>query len=224
MRQKGPVNDQPVVAFDIARVSLVVVDAVAVEGQGRVAEQQGRVGHQRLGQCLVRASHGRCGAVGAVRAIDQVLPFGQRQRLTLADVVAHPHEGQRPAAPLLAGDALDPADPLGPHARQQGRVEHQLARRPHPARQAEVGDEPAARRRVSVAAEPVGRLRVPEIDVMREGGQGVANLHRARIAQCRQQRLRAGGVHRVGAGLRAVAVCGHLRNVTANGRLRKCRN
>ena len=52
------VHDQARIALDLGHVAAVVVDAVAVEGQRRVAEQQHVVGHDAARELLVGGSAG----------------------------------------------------------------------------------------------------------------------------------------------------------------------
>ena len=92
-RDQRAVHDQARIALDLGDVAAVVVDAVAVEGQRRVAEQQ----HRRRARSRARrprrsarrwrlapASPG-CGGV----AVDDVVLFGQRDAARVGDLVAH---------------------------------------------------------------------------------------------------------------------------------------
>ena len=81
-RGKRPVDNQSRVTLHYPRVGKVVVDAVAVEGQGRVAEQKSRIGIDGPSPwCLGRRRflrRGRC-AGGGIIPINQILFLDQRQ-------------------------------------------------------------------------------------------------------------------------------------------------
>ena len=101
-----PVDDQPRIALDLGDVAAVVVDAVAVEGERRVAEQQHRIGrHRPCGRLVGR----RAAPAGARRArlrqvaVDDVVLLGEQQLAVARDLVAHGDEHQG------AGLALAPA-------------------------------------------------------------------------------------------------------------------
>ena len=93
MGEKRAVDDQTAVAFFVTSIVGIVVDAVAVEGQGRVPEELGWRKSERLGfhgdfwGCL-RLCRWRVGG-----AIDEFLPFRDRKRVALFDIVAQAHEG-----------------------------------------------------------------------------------------------------------------------------------
>ena len=110
-REQRPVDDEPGIALDLGDVAPVVVDAVAVEGQGRVAEQQHVVGVD-------------VAAPGGVRAVRAAAPApprrpragrGRRCRaprraptpVAVRDLVAHQDEDERAGAALLQADVGD---------------------------------------------------------------------------------------------------------------------
>ena len=75
-RGQRAVHDQPRIALDLGDVAAVVVDAVAVEGQRRVAEQQHGVGHDRRAATAASA-----GAAAAAADSPGAPPPGRRCRV-----------------------------------------------------------------------------------------------------------------------------------------------
>lgn len=82
-------------------------------------------------------------------------------------------------------------------ASQKWAVPDEVTRSPHAARQAKIGDKPPLCR-VPVAAQIAGRLCVPKVDVMGEGGERIANRDGPCIAKSGRQCLRATDIHQVG--------------------------
>ena len=134
-------HDEAGVALDGGGVGLVVVDAVAVVGERTEPEEAHRVGRQREPPVGVRRSSGRSrrgrspwagGAVG-LGAVDDVLLLDADRGAAHAQLVAHGHEGQLPAAPALHRDVGQgrPAGQLGAH--RDRPVPVVAAAREHPA-------------------------------------------------------------------------------------------
>jgi hypothetical protein len=202
------VHDQARVALHLGHVLAVVVDAVAVEGEGRVAEQQHVVRHDlaRPHGAGGRGLRGRRRVARLRRAaVDDVVLLGERQAGGVVHLVANQHEHQLAAAPALAGDRLDARD--APHrlAHPQRREELQPAARPHAPRQRHRRQEAAALR-VAVGADlALARLR-QEVQPVRQRRDGVAARGRRVVAvqRGRPAAQRRGGdlvVQRLGAAL-----------------------
>jgi hypothetical protein len=106
------VHDQTGVALDLGDVLAVVVDAVAVERQCGIAEQQDIVRHDlalpwRILRRLLRWRHD---TVGALRfSIDDLVELDQRRLggIVAAQLVAHLDEHQGTGATSLRGHVVD---------------------------------------------------------------------------------------------------------------------
>ena len=151
------VHDQAWIAFLVADIVHVVVDAVAVAGQGRIPEQQHRVRHDC---CLLCSLHGGGGRGrldgGALRpAIHQVLPLAECRAVRSRDDVADGDEHQPPAAALLFLDGQDGAGALHGVAGVEGGQQRHLAPGPHAARQVVHGGQEAAAPRMAVRSQAV---------------------------------------------------------------------
>ena len=86
-REHRPVHDEARIAFDLGDVAAVVVDAVAVEGQRRVAEEQHVVGDPLRSQARDRRRGGgrRRDVVGLRRfAVHDVVELGERDSASSA--------------------------------------------------------------------------------------------------------------------------------------------
>src|SRR2546422_8572729 len=103
-RDQRTMHDQARVALDLRHITAIVVDAVAVERERRIAEQQHLVRYPLLlpGGCAGNGVR-RNGDVGRLRrlAVDDVLELGQRDVVLAADTVLmpdfHEHECTAPA-------------------------------------------------------------------------------------------------------------------------------
>jgi len=198
MCEKRAVNDETVVAFDVSRIAFVVVDAVAVEGERGVAEQECAVEMHGFGVVLARWGHGwRWLCLRLVFAVNEVLVFGQGKGHALLDVVAHAHKSQRTRTARFAGNAFDHRGFFSADACEKRAMPDEFSGGPHPTRQTEIGNK-AALGGMPVAAQGVGRLRIPKVDVMRKRWQGIANLNWCHVAKGGGQGLRAPDIHRVG--------------------------
>ncbi len=115
------VDDQAGITFDLGDVVAVVMDAVAVEGQRRVAKQQHRIGHMAFAMLGGQRRRRRLGGRGvlAIRrhvAIDDVLPLADGEAARRGDDVVDRDEAQRARA---AG--------LHRHVRDGRRARHLVA-------------------------------------------------------------------------------------------------
>ncbi len=107
----GPCTTRPGIALHLGDIAAVVVDAMPVERQRRIAEQQHVIG--------AGSSRRHCASAGAACAGGAGSPGFGLSRYTMScsstsasppssnDLVAHSHEHQRPAAPLLRADVGD---------------------------------------------------------------------------------------------------------------------
>ena len=104
------VHDQARVALDRRHILAVVMDAVAVESQCRVAKQQYIVGRDlALPDRSFFSRHGRRHRVARLGggAINDVVRFAQRQPAGVMHFMRHQHEQQIAAAPSLVRDRFD---------------------------------------------------------------------------------------------------------------------
>ena len=131
-------HDEAGVTLNARDIAAVVVDAVAVEGERRVTEEQHGVGHDLAAELLVarRGCGGRLRRIGRRRiAVDDVVFLAQRQALGVAEVVAHADENQCTAAALFHGHVLDRRHARDRLAHTQGLQKVEPATGPHAARQ-----------------------------------------------------------------------------------------
>jgi hypothetical protein len=120
-------------------IGRVIVDAVAIERQGRIAKEQrwccSNFPAVLATRCRVRRSFWGCGIRRRHLAVNDILPFRQHLATRAFDVVGNGHEAQHSRAPLLDRHTLN----LRPAAHQIADaniiVEGKLPARPHPARQ-----------------------------------------------------------------------------------------
>lgn len=204
-------HNEPVIALYLAGIGLIVVNAMAVKCKRRVAkEHRGIERHPFAVRFINRCDRWRDWR-GLILAVDQFLPLGQNQCAALTNVVAYAHKGQWSAATRFAQDAVNCCRLRRPDTGKKWLVKHQLARRPHPARQAKVRQE-AALGGVAVAPQGAGGLRVPKIDLVKERWKWVACGDVRRIAQGRAQRICTGDIHDVGLRL-AIGLGCHARHI-----------
>ena len=192
-------HDQAGVPFDLLRVVAVIVDAVAVERHGRVAEQQRWCGHNAGCVIALRYVPDRLRRVPAraVFTVDQILSFLDGQLSVATDFMFDGDETQRPTAPLFHHHVLDHRPARHLLSNPQRRVEFQRATGPHAAGQRHRRQEATARR-MPVAAQRIhrrGGLGQAEMDHLRGdvtvghlGTQGRAEL----LDQRRRQTFRRG--------------------------------
>ena len=156
-RDQRPVDDEAGVAFLVPRVRPVVVDAMAVEGERRVAEEQRRArvdGARPLGR-LVRTRRALRIARAWRVAIHDVLRFLDDHALRVGDLVAYGDEDERSGAAFLLRDLRDHGAAPDRGAHGQRPHEPQLAAGPHAPRKRGGGKEPPAR---GVAVDAEARL------------------------------------------------------------------
>ena len=94
-------HHQPLIAFDIARIVRVIVNAMPVAGERRIAEQQSCIERNLSPIHLIRPGHRALWGIRTGRwilAIDEVLPFGQAKGALLPDLVAQGDKSQWAAA------------------------------------------------------------------------------------------------------------------------------
>jgi hypothetical protein len=208
---RAPGDDQARVALGLPRVGRVVVDAVRVECDGAVAEQQGLVGKQlprEVGLRLRRASRARRPAQAGVPEHDPVLVLDDRGlgRGVGEDLVPQLHQGQATGRAFLRRGGQDLGDAAHrlahPDVAQESRAPASQHQPPRPARQA------VEERRVPVHAQrPLTGERCEERDVPATGQAVAAAPGKGVVIQCRRdpphQRQRAdvlglgGGAHGV---------------------------
>ena len=204
---------------------MVVVDAVAVVGQGRELEEGDRGGEEGLGPFRrgfaaatrlagpsrvpaaaarhpVRARRmgcaaalaGRCrllrggllpgGRSGRARrgfAVDDHLLLLHAPAIPLQDRVAHGHEYEPAAPPVLLGDAHDPRPELRRLTERHRMERPERASRPHAAGQVDVGHEVPAHL-VSVARQAGSAAGLSEVEPVPSQREGVALRDAQRIA------------------------------------------
>src|SRR5256885_1282866 len=148
-RDQRTMHDQAGVALDLRHITAIVVDAVAVERERRIAEQQHLVRYPLLlpGGCAGNgARSGRDVGRLCRFAVDNVVELGQRNVLLAvgAELVPDLHEYERTAAAGFFVDALDRRYSRDRVAHAQRPVELQLAAGPHAPGQRYRGQAPAA--------------------------------------------------------------------------------
>ncbi len=178
LRQKRAVGDEAIIALNIEGIGFIIMDAMAVHGEGGISEQFGR--GEAVGFLM-----GFVGSRGwrrrfwrrrvRVLAVNEVLVFGDTQGAGLVDVVAQGDEGERASAAGLLCDRRDCGGFGGGLAGEKRRVKLQRPTRPHAAGQAKVGDETAGFR-MTILPESFWRLYIPEIYLVPEGRQGITRL------------------------------------------------
>src|SRR6267143_1283292 len=202
------VDDQARVALDLRYITAIVVDAVAVERERRIAEEERLIRHPLLlpGGCGGRGLR-RGSDIGRLRrlAVDDVVKLGQRDVVLAVGTELMPdfYEHQRTAAAGFFVDALDRRHARDRVAHAQRPVELQLAAGPHAPGQRYRGQEPAAPG-VAVRADFGLAVQRQEIQPMPQRRQGRARLRSCRFAVQgrRERRIRHGGddvVHRFSA-------------------------
>ena len=152
------VDDESRIALDTLRIVAVVVDAVGVEGERRIAEQEYRIGRQaahRVGglgfDCCGRRGRGRC-CRGFAK--DDVLLLADRGDAIRRNVVAQRHEEQVAARTALGLDRVDRGD-AGQRGTDRDRCDElDAAARPHAARERDGREQArAVAARVTVVAD-----------------------------------------------------------------------
>ena len=144
-------HDEAWIALNFRDVAPVVMDAMAIEGERGIAEQQhivrrdaavpGRAGFRSDRRWHWVTRLGRS-------AVDDVVLFGQRKALGIGNLVLDQHKHQITRAARLVRDGFDARGALHRIAHQQGVVlfPPQTPARPHTARQRHRGQKAAARR------------------------------------------------------------------------------
>ena len=135
-------HDQPRIALFPGHVIAVVVDAVAVEDQRRITEQQHRVRVDRPLPDRVRRwvrgwRNGRLPACafGGRPAVNDVVFLDDGRAFGAGNLVAHQHEDQRPALAFLGADVEHFRAPPDLVADPKGSGESDAPARPHAPRQ-----------------------------------------------------------------------------------------
>ena len=220
------VDHQPGIALDASDVAPVVMDAVAIEGQRRVAEQQHIVGQHGAAEVGVAGrSHGCgfgiAGLLGG--AVDDVVELGDRRRRAAVATQFMPHldEHQRAAAAGLDAHVGDGRDALDRITHPDRRMEFQLAAGPHPSRQGHRRQEATALGVAVLAyiALPVHRQKVQP---MPEVGQRRADLDVAGwMVQGRGQRHHRRGTDLVVEGFGTADPGGQVLGVGGHARLQR---
>ena len=144
---QGPVDNQAGITLAAGDIRLVVVDAVAVEGERRKAEQQHSSGNPSrpggVGRCGLGGPRLLAGLRGL--AIDDVMLLDEREAARATDRMFHRHEHHRARRTGLGLDRFDGrdtpdrlADPerftvegepaAGPHAARQRHRRQEVAR------------------------------------------------------------------------------------------------
>ena len=133
--QQRPLNHQRRVKLLIDCVGPVIMDAMTIVGERRVAEQQHRVGLNCPSEVGIR---GRCFASGRRRrsgwylAIYQVLLFLNANSAVLRQLVIERHEDKRAASARFRLYGPDHGLSRSRPAQGQRRDDVEMARRPHP--------------------------------------------------------------------------------------------
>ena len=135
-------HDEAGVALDFGDVLAVVMDAVAIEGQGRIAKQQHRVGRDRARPSLLASQwrllgyRHRVGGLGLC-PVNNVVLLGQREALGIAIGMLHLHKHQLTRAPALVRHGLDARSAFHglPHTQGVGLLPAQAPAGPHAPRQ-----------------------------------------------------------------------------------------
>ena len=178
------VHDQAGIALGFGDVPSVVVNAVAVERQGRVTKQHRLAGDDVPPPDIVRAPRARgSGRLVWSRhvTIDDVVLFNQRRAVVAGNLVLHQNEAQRAIAAVFdryvlyggrAGDRLVDTQRL---------VEGKAAAGPHSTRQRHRRQEAASRR---VAVGPQNGLpgRRKEVEPVPEWWQRIPGKRRGIVA------------------------------------------
>ncbi len=206
-------HNQPVIAFDLSGISLIIVDAMPVKGQRGIAKQECAVELYPFAGFLIRRGL-RDLRLRGVLAVNQFLIFGQGKQTALFDVVPKRDKTQRAGPTLFARHRLDRAGPLSLDPCKKRAMECQFARRPHAPGQAQIGNETACGR-VPVAPQLFGWLRIPEIDLVIEGRHRIAGLQVRGLAERGLQGAGARNVKRVGDGLGTAVNIVHDQSLSA---------
>ena len=136
------VHHQPAIALDLFGIRRIIVDAVGVEGQRRIAEQQPCIGDEGavrvpsggvehpLARCWRRER--RIGRGGL--SVDQRLRLDHRDSAVGLGHMFHIDKGEAARSALLLADRNDLAGAFDHCPDRNGGMEGHLARCPHPAR------------------------------------------------------------------------------------------
>ena len=192
-------HDQASVAFNRLRIRQIIMDAVAVECQRRIAKQQRWIKGNLAGFFRVPARDRRNRARGVhvrVFAVNQILPFANTMLITLPNVMAQGHKAQRTRAPILAIGLFANRHPTGHVPGPQRRMKRQTPTRPHTARQPHIRDQPA-NLGMAITTQSRGRFRRPEIQLVKERRQCVARLNARILAQRSLHRLGTRHIHHI---------------------------
>jgi hypothetical protein len=198
-RLQGAVHHQALITLLGDGVGAVVVDAVAVEGERREAEQQHRPGGPflppvgGLGRRRRQRRSGGGGAGGGGLAVDQVLALADRHTVRAIQFVAHGDEDQRAGAAGLLLHVVDGGELADVLAEAQRLDELHLAAGPHAARQGHRRQEAPAGR-VAVGTGLRRRLGVPEVQPVEQHRHDVALGEVGRLFEGGEQGAGAGGL------------------------------
>src|SRR3954469_5296209 len=140
-------HDQSWIAFHAGHIRAVVMNAMAVECQRRVTEQQHRIGSNLALECLAGRSRSRFWhrrVCARMFSIDDVMLLAQRDALCISDLMAHGNEYQGATTPLLAADIRNAGCPSDRFADSQRMVEFEATAGEHAPRQRHRWQEAAA--------------------------------------------------------------------------------
>ena len=202
-RQQRTVHDKAGVAFDLRDIRMIVVDAMAVVRQRGVAKQQHGIGTNFAAPHALhrRAARRRCGIIRPRQfAVDDVVLVDQRRPSRSGDLVAHFHEYQRAAAPLLQCHVRDARHARDRVADAQRPVKFHPAARPHPPRQRHRRQK-AATLRMAIRTDLRHRAHRQEVLPVPRWWQRIAFFERPREIERRGKRTGGHDVDDVGRSL-----------------------
>src|SRR5690606_15649424 len=166
------VHNQPRVAFLLCDIVKVIVNAVAIEGDGRVAKQQDRRGGD-LGTPVTRGGRHTAFELGRGGCtIDNILLFTHANRTILHVLMVDSEKQKAARATLLFLDVVYDRASLRGRADPQRRMEAHSPSRPHAVAFSQRGQQ-AAMRRMPVATEfsvYLATYEVRPLPQMRQGG------------------------------------------------------
>src|SRR5512132_2700338 len=169
-------NDEAGIALDLGRVRAVIVNAVSVERQRRVAEQHGRIRAHLLG---VHRSHRRrlsgapSGSSSHVLAVDDVVLIDDGEPVATGNLVTDGHEHQSAGTARLRGHVGNGRGPLRVIPDRQAPGKPYATSGPHSPRRAD-GRQETAQRRVTIPTEARSRHHGPEVEPVPQRWQGVS--------------------------------------------------
>src|SRR6266511_5027469 len=158
--------DEAGVALDLGRIISVIVNAVSVEGQGRIAKQHGRIRAHLLGVCRPgrrRLSDAPSGSSSGVLAVDDVVLIDDGEPVATRYLVTDGHEHQSAGAARLRGHVGNGRSPLRMIADRQAPGELDATASPHSPSRAD-GRQETTQGRVTIPTQSRSRHDRPEIE------------------------------------------------------------